>query len=63
MAPFSIEDNTEICFNVYCYNVQPGITINYDTGDSSGLLKEQVSQPPTFTVPSQSQTVESVKVL
>lgn len=31
----SIEDNGEgICFNVYCYNVQPGITIDYATGES-----------------------------
>lgn len=32
---WSIEDNGEgICFNVYCYNVQPGIYINYKTGES-----------------------------
>ena len=32
----SVEDNGEgIKFNVYCYNVQPGITINYANGDSS----------------------------
>lgn len=31
----SVEDNGEgICFNVYCYNVQPGIEIDYKTGDS-----------------------------
>ena len=31
----SIEDNGEgICFNVYVYNVQPGIIINYNNGDS-----------------------------
>ena len=29
MEAYSIEDEGEsICFNVYCYNVQPGITIN-----------------------------------
>lgn len=33
---YSIEDNGKaICFNVFCYNVQPGITINYATGASS----------------------------
>lgn len=37
MEAYSIEDDGDgICFNVYCYNVQPGITINYSTGDSSG---------------------------
>ena len=32
---YSVEDSGEgICFNVYCYNAQPGVTINYETGDS-----------------------------
>lgn len=32
---YSIEDNGKgICFNVYIYNVQPGIKINYATGKS-----------------------------
>lgn len=32
---FSVEDKGEgICFHVYCYNVQPGILIDYATGDS-----------------------------
>ena len=31
----SMEDNGKgICFNVYCYNAQPGVSINYATGDS-----------------------------
>ena len=35
MEAFSVEDNGEgICFNVYVYNVQPGIVINYATGKS-----------------------------
>lgn len=33
----SVEDNGKgIQFNVYCYNVQPGIVIDYITGESSG---------------------------
>ena len=36
MEAFSVEDKgEEICFNVYVYNVQPGLVINYATGESS----------------------------
>ena len=35
MEAYSIEDSGQgVCFNVYCYNVQPGIKINYATGDN-----------------------------
>ena len=35
MEAYSIEDHGEsICFNVFVYNVQPGIMINYLTGES-----------------------------
>lgn len=33
----SVEDNGDgLSFNVYCYNVQPGITIDYATGKTMG---------------------------
>ena len=36
MEAYSVEDNGEgISFNVYLYNVQPGIVIDYKTGNSS----------------------------
>lgn len=35
MEAYSIEDSGEgICFNVFCYNVQPGVEIDYATGES-----------------------------
>ena len=36
MEAYSVEDDGDgICFNVFVYNVQPQITIDYATGDSS----------------------------
>lgn len=36
MEGYSVEDKGEgICYNVFVYNVQPGITIDYAMGDSS----------------------------
>ena len=46
MEGYSIEDKGDgILFNVYCYNVQPGITINYATGESAGQQTEEPSAP------------------
>ena len=55
MEAYSVEDAGKgICFNVYCYNVQPGISINYATGknelideiyDSAKALPFAVSNP------------------
>lgn len=37
----SIEDHGEgICFNVFCYNVQPNIKINYHTGDHQLVVQD-----------------------
>ncbi|MBQ8636546.1 MAG: DNA/RNA non-specific endonuclease [Clostridia bacterium] len=36
MEALSMEDNGEgVCFNVFCYNVQPGVKIDYKTGEST----------------------------
>ena len=52
MEAYSIEDDGDgICFNVYCYNVQPGITINYATGSSSGPSVEPETDPPKVEEP------------
>ena len=40
MEAYSVEDNGQgVSFNVYVYNIQPGITINYQTGESSKSSK------------------------
>lgn len=47
MEAWSIEDNGKgICFNVFVYNVQDGININYANGDSS-LIETQPSESET----------------
>ena len=39
----SVEDNGKgILFNVYCYNVQPNIEINYANGESSKVKENEV---------------------
>ena len=36
LEAYSVEDGgAGVCFNVYCYNVQPGIVIDYATGETS----------------------------
>ena len=48
---YSVEDNGEgICFNVYCYNNQPGVEIDYATG------KSRLSDTPTSNAPSNTDT-------
>ncbi len=40
LEAYSIEDNGKgICFNVYCYNVQPGVSIDYETGSNKQVDK------------------------
>ena len=44
---YSVEDDGEgICFNVYCFNVQPGVTIDYQTGSSTINEKEVTTKKP-----------------
>lgn len=55
MEAESVEDNGDgILYNVYCYNVQPGIIINYATGDSE-------SDGTTVTEPSSKETEVNTK--
>ena len=46
MEGWSVEDNGEsICFNVFVYNVQPGISICYADGTSSRIAQEETADP------------------
>lgn len=43
MEAYSVEDEgAGVCFNTYCYNVQPGVDIDYETGEST-LNREYAS--------------------
>ena len=56
MEALSMEDRGEgICFNVFCYNEQPGVTINHANG-ASELKKEPepVAAPPAEEAPASS---------
>ena len=59
MEGYSVEDDGEdICFCVYAYNVQPGIHIDYATGDSSLIENAPPEQPSTAPAPSGSVSSE-----
>ena len=51
MEAKSVEDNGDgISFNVYCYNVQPDIVIDYKTGESWEVGNEKsISESDTRT--------------
>ena len=63
MEAESVEDKGEgILYCVYVYNVQPGININYETGDSSAsgtnqtAVTEQATQDVTQAASQQTST-------
>ena len=50
MEAWSVEDNGEgICFYVYVYNVQPGVEIDYATGESQLALADSNTDEAMFT--------------
>ena len=55
---YSVEDQGKaICFNVFCYNVQPGIILDYVTGESS----EEKQQEPSSVQAEASKPLEEVQ--
>ena len=65
MEAKSVEDNgASVCYNVYVYNVQPGITIDYATGDSRKATDEEAAAQSASTASGQqSQATEKTYVL
>ena len=49
---YSVEDNGKgVSFNVYCYNAQPGVTIDYASGESRlSSEKEENAEPAAYRV-------------
>lgn len=63
MEAYSIEDEGEgICFNIYCYNVQPGVKINYATGESSLENASAETKPAETAKPAETQPAETKPV-
>ncbi|MCD7724958.1 MAG: DNA/RNA non-specific endonuclease [Clostridiales bacterium] len=58
MEAMSVEDDGDgILFNVYCYNVQPGVSIDYATGDS--WLEDEDTNETTVTAVTSENTEET----
>ena len=60
----SVEDNGKgILFNVFCYNVQPGIIIDYATGESSAeVVQTKTQQEPVQQVIQKEEVQETVQI-
>ena len=57
MEAYSVEDNGDgICFNVYCYNVQPGVVIDYATGESRLANSTETTTKKTETTTKKTET-------
>lgn len=51
MEAWSVEDNGKgVCFNVYCYNVQPGVMITYSNGNNKadGTVKGKITTKSSY---------------
>jgi len=57
MEAYSIEDEGEnICFCVFCYKLQPGVVIDYATGDNHAVdAAQNETKPETTKTPSATQ--------
>lgn len=62
MEAWSVEDRGKrICFNVYCYNVQPGIEIDYATGESKVADDVDIVSAADTTEATEEQTIATTE--
>lgn len=62
MEAYSVEDDGEgICFNVFCYNVQPGVEIDYTTGRSWSAGSTATTKKQTVAVQTTKEYVETTR--
>ena len=64
MEAWSVEDNGKgVCFNVFCYNVQPGVLITYSSGknipDKKYTFKSNVSGNRSKAITARNNTVRT----
>lgn len=59
MEAYSVEDRGALCFNVFAFNIQPGIVIDYATGESAREGAEGFGNAPDRNSP---QATEAPKV-
>ena len=58
MEGYSVEDKGKgICFNVFCYNAQPSVKIDYETGESCLIVK------PTEATTTNTEKIEATYIL
>ncbi len=64
MEAYSVEDDGDgICFNVFCYNVQPGVKIDYTTGRSwASESSIKTTKKPIVAVQTTKEYVETTKL-
>lgn len=66
MEGYSVEDKGKgICYNVFCYNIQPGVVINYANGEScvENETDEPLEEEKTAPAPLAEGTQEEVRYI
>ena len=64
MEALSVEDNGDgIKYNVFCYNVQPGVSIDYTTGDNQSDGSMDVTAEPAEETTAHNETTATTYIL